>query len=170
MSAAIWSLIGTVVGASIAAGGNWLMHRIDRDERAQRERREAAVRARDERKVAYIGLLSAARRLRYRARPGSAIKTNEIEEIKSDFSIFHYEIELIAPDDIVSCSDRMVRKVLDYITLAIEGASAADHAVHNSADLKKERLETRKAVNEFLLEARADLGQSRTGIESGITS
>ena len=86
MGSAVWGLIGTVVGGLIAFGSNWLQQRTDRDERARRERREAAARARDERKQAYMRLLSAARQLRYRARQGSVTDADEIQEIKTDLS------------------------------------------------------------------------------------
>jgi len=82
MSAAAWGLIGILVGSLIAITGNLLMHRLERSERGERARAEASARAREERKLAYMRLLTVARRLRYLSRPKASRDADVIEALK----------------------------------------------------------------------------------------
>jgi hypothetical protein len=154
---AIWGLIGTVVGALIGYLGNRAGRSDEMKERAQRERRESGIRARDEHKQVYIRLLAAARQLRYRARRGSIIDDDEIRDLKSDLSNAHYEIELICPPGVVAQADVLVRKVLDYVSQARKDVSLTDNRVPDSPTLQAMRKETRAAVDEFIAEAHKDL-------------
>jgi hypothetical protein len=61
MSPAGWGLLGTVFGAALTTAGNLLQRWLDSSTRNKAEREEHAKRTRDERKVAYLRLLTAAR-------------------------------------------------------------------------------------------------------------
>jgi hypothetical protein len=165
---AVWGLIGTAVGALILGVGNYVVHRDERDERvkreqreiaerAERERREAATHARDERKEVYIRLLGAARQLRYCARHGSVFNVDEIDSLRSELSNAHYEIELIAPTEVVSRADVLVRGVLNYVNVARRNVSPTDNTVRDSPALQEKRKAARSAVNDFLLKTREEL-------------
>src|SRR5712692_5957954 len=165
MSAAIFGLIGTLVGGLLAFCGNWLIQRAERQDRTRKAQREVARHARDERKASYIRVLAAARHLRYRARAGSIIDSeakDTIDSLKAELSTAHYEIELISPSDIRSYSDALRRTVLDYIDLAVSQVSVGTRVVQDSGTLATQRRATRKSVDTFIEKARDDLDLSRT--------
>lgn len=163
MSAAFWGLLGTVVGGLLAMAGNVLVHRLTAVERARFERELAAQRARAERKTAYVRLLTAARRLRYLARPGSTIDPAELDELRTDLSSVNYEITLISPSDMASSANELRRRTMDYLNAAAwpTGSSQSEEA---TTEL---RLAARRAVREFIAAARRDLGGEVVGPARG---
>lgn len=154
MSPALWGLVGTVVGGVLAMVGSVLMQRLAAAEQAQAEQRQVQEVARAERKLAYIRLLTAARRLRYLARPESTIDPGELDSLRTDLSSLNYEIELIAAPDVVFCSNHLRRKTMDYLNAARTTATGTSSRPEEVTAL---RLAARKAVDEFIAAARSDL-------------
>lgn len=134
--------------------GNMLLQRLAAAERAQAERQQSEQSARAERKLAYIRLLTAARRLRYLARPESTIDPAELDSLRTDLSSVNYEIELIGPPDVVSRSNELRRKTMDYLNAARAAAVTMSRGPEEVASL---RLLGRKAVEDFIATARSDL-------------
>ena len=65
MSPAGWGLLGTVFGATLTTASNLLLRWFDASTQARAQREEQTTHTRDERKVAYLRLLTAARGLRF---------------------------------------------------------------------------------------------------------
>jgi hypothetical protein len=152
MSAAGWGLIGTLFGGGITVFGNWFMHRAERSERETRAAAEAAARAREERKIAYLRLLTAARRLRYIARPEASRDKDEIDGLRTELSTVQYEIAVVALPEMGMRSDLVRRSTLDYLNEALDEA-----APQQSPAVKKLRRAARAAVDEFVEAAHDEL-------------
>lgn len=160
MSAAAWGLIGIFVGSLITIAGNLLMHRFESSERAERARAEAEARAREERKLAYMRLLTTARRLRYLARPKVVRDPEEIETLRTELSSVRYEIALIAPE-VADDANAVRRATLDYLNAARATRAENGEPVEQSPELRKLRLSARSSVRDFIEVAFQDLGGDR---------
>jgi hypothetical protein len=157
MNAAAWGLIGILVGSVITITGNVLMHRLERSERGERARAEETARAREERKLAYMRLLTVARRLRYLSRPNATRDAGVIETLKTELSTVRYEIELIAPPGIAEGANTVRRATLDYLNEATTTSTASFESLEQSADVKRLRRTARTAVHDFIEAARDEL-------------
>jgi hypothetical protein len=153
VTAAGWGLLGTFVGGFITIAGNWIVQRAGRAEREASERVQAAERARDQRKDAYLRLLTAARRLRYLARPGATRDTEEIDSLRTELSSVNYEIELMSSPEIASRADDVRRKTLDYLNAALEASP-----IEESEPVQLLRHTARAAIDNFIKAAQFDLG------------
>ena len=108
----------------------------------------------------YLRLLTAARRLRYVARPGALRDTAEIDSLRTELSSVTYEIELMASRQIASRADGVRRKTLDYLNAAL-GAAPAEAALvpaEESDSVQSLRHAARAAVDDFIKAAQGDLG------------
>jgi hypothetical protein len=149
VDAALWGLIGTVVGGVLTLLGNFLLHFTEKAARRKEEAAASRSRARDERKAAYLRLLTASRKLRYIARNSADSAMEEIDSLRTELSTVQYEIELIAAIAVVTRANDLRRATLDYLNAALSDS--------DPADIDKRRLATRAAVGHLIGAARTDL-------------
>jgi hypothetical protein len=157
MSAAGWGLFGTVIGAVLAMVGNLVLRLVDMFDRRDRDRAQAAEQARGERKLAYLRLLTAARRLRYLPRPSATLDAEEIDSLRTELSTVNYEIALISSTAIASRADDVRRKTLDYVNVVFDDQGHLS-PTGQSDDTQRLRQAARDAVDRFQEAARSDLG------------
>lgn len=158
MAPALWGFLGTLVGAIATIAGSLALSHLERRDRKEREAGSAVVQAREERKRAYLRLLTAARQLRYLSRPDAPRDQDAINSLRTELSIVHYEIELISPREIVERSDLVRRRTLDYLNDALEEVSGDLRPSGQSAQVRDRRLAARSAIEDFVNGARGDLG------------
>jgi hypothetical protein len=157
VNAAAWGLVGIFVGSLITIAGNLLVHRLESSERGERTRAEAEARAREERKLAYMLLLTTAGRLWYLARPHVAREPDVIETLRTELSSVRYEFALIATREIAAQANAVRRATLDYLNAdRVSRAEGGERAEH-SADLRELRHAARSAVHQFLEAAHTEL-------------
>lgn len=154
MSAAGWGLLGTVFGAVLTTAGNLVQRWFEASSRRRDEREEQAKRTREERKVAYLRLLTAARGLRFLSHPASGAEA-DIDALRTELSTVNYEIELIGSPAVVARAEEVRRKALDYVDVVVaRGASAGGDPSDHQRDLA---LAARQAVDDFIKAAQSDL-------------
>jgi hypothetical protein len=141
---AIWGLTGVVVGGLLAVGGKILL---------QAEESFAAIR--NERKCAYLALLTAARQLRYFAHSVDSLSHEDLDNLRTQLSIANYEIELLATPTIAAAADKLRRRTLDYLKLAKE--SKQPESEDSSQDYEARRQAARDASEAFIKMTRIDL-------------
>lgn len=149
MDPAIWGFIGTAIGAALTILGNLALHTTERSARRREEAAAAQARMRDERKLAYLRLLSAARKLRYVAREPSEESKKDLDSLRTELSTVQYEIELIAPTAVVTRANTLRRSTLDYLNAALIQADPEAIDAH--------RKSSRRAVSALVSAARVDL-------------
>lgn len=157
---AIWGMMGTVVGALVVFSANIITVRMQARTDESRINRERAEQFRRERKTAYLRLLGVTRRMRYLSRPGRDRTTPVVDELGNELSLVSYEVELIAPPDVVAASDRLAQATRTYLRLAQEWDRTPEPDggdSHSLAALEAQRATTRSLVDEFVSAARADL-------------
>jgi hypothetical protein len=145
MGAAIFGVVGVLVGGVLTIAGNYLLFRTQRSESARAERAASIARARDERKAAYLRLLTAARRLRYVARNAQAANPGTVDDLRTELSTTH-EIELISSPQIARAANTVRRTTLDYLNTAL-ARQPTDAA----------RRVAREAVSQMIIAAQRDL-------------
>jgi hypothetical protein len=158
VSAAAWGLVGIFAGSLITIAGNLVMHRLESSERAERAHAEAEARAREERKLAYMRLLTTARRLRYLARPNVARDPEDVETLRTELSSVRYEIALIASQEIADQANAVRRATLDYLNTARASPAEGGEPAEQSPELRELRHAARSAVHHFIEAAHVDLG------------
>ena len=160
MSAAGWGLLGTLFGAVLTTAGNLLQRWMDASSRQKAERDEQAKRTREERKVAYLRLLTAARGLRFLSSPGSGDDA-DIDALRTELSTVNYEIELIGSAAVIARADEVRRKTFDYVDVVIggRGAGGGGEPSDHQRDLA---LASRQAVDDFIKAAQSDLGVAQS--------
>jgi hypothetical protein len=159
MDAAAWGLIGTVIGGMITIIGNLFTRRMDRESQANKDRVQRVQLARDQRKLAYLRLLTAARKLRYESRPAAQRDPIDVDSLRTELSTVNYEIELVASAEVAAKADLVRRTVLDYLNAAIKNPvqKAADGTSTPSKAVEEARKQARLAVDQFIKVSRADL-------------
>jgi len=146
MGAAIFGVVGVLVGGVLTIAGNYLLFRTQRSESARAERAASIARARDERKAAYLRLLTAARRLRYVARNAQAANPGTVDDLRTELSTTQYEIELISSPQIARAANTVRSTTLDYLNTAL-ARQPTDAA----------RRVAREAVSQMIIAAQRDL-------------
>jgi hypothetical protein len=160
MSPAGWGLLGTVFGAALTTAGNLLQRWLDSSTRNKAEREEHAKRTRDERKVAYLRLLTAARGLRFLSQ-GSAEEDTDIDALRTELSSVNYEIELIGSPAVIARAEEVRRKTLDYVNVVTDRRGTA--AGNEPTDHQREAaVAARQAVDDFIKAAQSDLGEAES--------
>lgn len=150
VDAAVWGVIGTLIGGLLTILGQVAMHANEQSTRKREQDAAARVAARDERKNAYTRLLTIARKLRYIARdPTSKPDRSELNALRTELSTVQYEIELIAPTALVIAANNVRRATLDYLNESMEDADPG-----RLGDL---RVRSREAVGALISAAREDL-------------
>src|SRR5690348_6905921 len=96
VSSAVWGVIGALVGGFLTFLGNLTVSKNERVGRAQELAAEQRASAREERKRAYLRLLTVCRQIRTLARPGRQRGTADIDTLRLELSSATYEIDLIA--------------------------------------------------------------------------
>jgi len=152
MSPAGWAITGTVFGAALTTAGNLLQRWFDASIRAKAEREEQSKRTRDERKVAYLRLLTAARGLRFLSQ-GAAADGDDVDALRTELSAVNYEIELIGSAAVIARAEEVRRKTLDYVHVVAERRGTGE-----PTDLQREAaVAARQAVDDFIKAAQSDL-------------
>jgi hypothetical protein len=146
MDAAVFGIVGVLLGGVLTIVGNYLLLRTQRADATNAERRAALARAREERKIAYLGLLNTARRLRYLARHPERAEPDTIDNLRTELSTTQYEIELISNSDIAEVANTVRRATLDYLNAARDNRPTDD-----------ERRAARAAVSDMVISAQRDL-------------
>ena len=146
MQAAVFGIVGVLLGGILTFAGNYLLHKSESAEAARIEHAAAAARARDERKAAYIRLLTTARRLRYVARNPDRGDSDAIDDLRTQLSTTQYEIELISSYEIAVVANSVRRATLDYLNASLDGRPTDDT-----------RRKARGAVSEMVTAAQRDL-------------
>ena len=155
MSAAGWGLLGTVFGAVLTTAGNLLQRWLDASSRNKAEREEQAKRTRDERKAAYLRLLTAARGLRFLSQ-GSGADGAGTDALRTELSSANYEIELIGSPAVIARAEEVRRKTLDYLDVVTDrrGAAGANEPTEHQ---REAAVAARQAVDDFIKAAQSDL-------------
>ncbi|MCP9000335.1 hypothetical protein NFC73_11430 [Pseudarthrobacter sp. RMG13] len=145
---ALWGLLGVLLGGALTIGGNLLL-----------SDREAAEAARNEKKLAYLALLTSARKLRYLSRQGRNRDIDELDADRTQLSTANYEIELLATRQVASSADQLRRSTLDYLNLARKSyeTDVGPTLVDRVDDLAIARRSARMANDVFIEAARSDL-------------
>jgi hypothetical protein len=146
MEAAVFGVVGVLLGGVLSIAGNYLLHRTQSAEAARAALAAGEARAREERKAAYLRLLTTARRLRYVARDPERGEPDAIDDLRTLLSTTQYEIELISSYDIAVIANTVRRSTLDYLNAAVRG-QPTDEA----------RRVARDAVSQMITFAQRDL-------------
>jgi hypothetical protein len=154
MSAAGWGLLGTLFGAALTTAGNLLQRWMDASTRNKAERGEQAKRTREERKVAYLRLLTAARGLRFLSQ-GSGADAADVDALRTELSSVNYEIELIGSPAVIARAEEVRRKTLDYVDAVTERGSEPGN--EPTSHQREAALAARQAVDDFIKAAQSDL-------------
>jgi hypothetical protein len=155
MSPAGWGLLGTVFGAALTTAGNLLQRWLESSTCNKAEREEQAKRTRDERKVAYLRLLTAARGLRFLSQ-GSAADGTDVDALRTELSSVNYDIELIGSPAVIARAEEVRRKTLDYVDVVTDGRGTA--AGNEPTDHQRgAAVAARQAVDDFIKAAQSDL-------------
>ena len=154
MEAAVFGVIGVLLGGVLTFAGNYLLHKTESAETARVGQAAAAAHARDERKAAYLRLLTTARRLRYVAHNPDRGESDAIDDLRTQLSTTQYEIELISSYEIAVVANSVRRATLDYLNAALDGRPT-DAA----------RRHARNAVSQMVTAAQRDLAVPVTSSE-----
>jgi hypothetical protein len=146
VQAAVFGVVGVVLGSLLTIVGNYVLFRVQRGAAAESERTAASQRAREERKQAYLRLLTAARRLRYLAQSAARADPDTLDRLRTELSSAQYEIELIADADMAVVAGRLRVTTVAYVDAALRGEPTDDL-----------RMEARRAVREMFAAAQQDL-------------
>ena len=157
----VWNLVSALIGGSLALSANLtssLLH--TRHERLTRLI-DRNLQLANDRKAAYLQLLSVAREVRNIARKGHVRDLLLLDALRSDLSNATYQVELLGDPPIAEAARVVSMSVREYLSQAI----SADHSNDDSLSEKVEehRRKARRAVDEFIELARKDLATMSAG-------
>jgi hypothetical protein len=147
VNTAIWGLIGTLVGGMISSASQLIVHKLSVTDRKVAEQRQASEQSREQRKLAYLRLLLAARQLRYAARSAPSDNREQVDALRTELATANYEIELVAAPEVAARSRQVREATADYFETAHDRADGVDES----------RQVARDAVAEFIQAAKLDL-------------